>query len=87
MFKMGLGISDRCTNCRCSKYTRLHALWLCPPVLQFWTDITKKLTEFFKIPALPLRHLLSDISQMNPSFKYPMPLLMFLAIAKKNNIT
>lgn len=83
MFKMGLETSDNCNLNTQDSY--LHALWLCPPVYQFWTDVTNKLTEFFKtrIPKFPSLCLLGDTSQINPSFKYPIPLLMSLAIAKK----
>lgn len=81
MFKMGLGNSDRCTNCSLNAQdSYLHALWLCPPVLKFWTDVTNKLTEFFKtrILLLPLLCLLGETSQINPSFKYSMPLYSHL---------
>ncbi|KAI2645914.1 LINE-1 retrotransposable element ORF2 protein [Labeo rohita] len=86
MFKMGLENSDRCINCSLNTQdTYLHAVWLCPPVNQFWTDVTNKLTEIFKtiIPMLPVLCLIGDTSQINPAFKHPVPLLMSLAIAKK----
>jgi len=75
---MGLVTSDRCTNCSLNTLdTYFHALWLSPPVYQFY-----KLSEFFliKINALPLLWHIS-----NEPFFWTLKNSAFISSYRQNN--
>ena len=64
-FKMKLIDSPNCSKCSQNTVgTYLHVFWECPPVSDFWDNVTKNLEKALKfpIPKLPSMLLLNDDS-------------------------
>ncbi|XP_051807419.1 uncharacterized protein LOC127534961 isoform X1 [Acanthochromis polyacanthus] len=86
MNKMGFSDSDICLQC--SQNTAdayFHALWLCTPVKNFWTNVSEKLSAILncRIPLSPSLCLLGDLTTTDLPRKQSQSLLVVLAIAKK----
>lgn len=87
MHIMGLTGSNTCTHCTFNTTDHyFHAIWVCPPVQQFWKEITTKLSLFFgcSIPLSPSLCILGDLGILDKSQKQiTTPLLVALTNAKK----
>lgn len=87
MHIMGLTGSDICTHCTLSTTDDyLHAFWLCPPIQNFWKEITTTLSRFLgcNVPLSPSVCILGDLDTLNTGSKQIIiPLLVALTIAKK----
>ena len=82
---MGFSQNNTCSLCPNSVDNYIHALWHCPPIHNFWSEVTNRLSEMLSlsIPTSPTIALLGDLSSLHISKQHISFLLTSLTIAKK----
>lgn len=85
MYRMGISKSNVCSYCSGSIDNYFHALWSCPHIHTYWTEVIKQLSGILqcKIPLCPNSSLLGDITSLEVNKKYKPFILIALTIAKK----
>lgn len=86
---MGLTDNNTCTHCPTKIEDHYHALWLCTPVTQFWSEIMRILSRILHLSILPVPAvcLLGDLSSLSLPTQSHKFLLIAITLAKKTILT
>ena len=86
LFRMGLSPNNTCPICTTSIDDYMHAMWHCPPIQAFWSEVVNRLSEIlnFDLPIRPVVAIFGDLSAIKtPLRNHESFILISLPLAKK----